>query len=175
MNVASIFVNLWPLCLCRFVEGTVDCEGYVFWHWWNIDTFVYFSHHFVTIPPLCWISAGHRHQVKVLGLSLPYLMFLCWIEWVFCHTPNFWHIYAIILLTGLCAMCRGVDYGMGCWKANMCRLSKIWSRISFSGWPDGCNCCALWLRRLAFEHWKYLAGLVHGRLDFSSAKSYFLT
>ena len=54
--------------LCRFIDGTVDCDSYVFWHWWNIDIFVYFSHKFVTVPPLCWISAGHLHQVKVLGI-----------------------------------------------------------------------------------------------------------
>ena len=56
-----------PCCVCRLIEGSVDCDSYVFWHWWNIDIFVYFSHHFITIPPLCWITAGHLHQVKVLG------------------------------------------------------------------------------------------------------------
>ena len=56
------------VCVCRFIDGTVDCDSYVFWHWWNIDIFVYFSHNFVTIPPLCWIIAGHLHHVKVLGI-----------------------------------------------------------------------------------------------------------
>ena len=32
-----------------------------------IDIFVYFSHHFVTIPPPCWSNAAHTHGVPVLG------------------------------------------------------------------------------------------------------------
>ena len=45
----------------RFTEGcegdTAD-TGYTFRHWANIDYFVYFSHHFVTLPPLGWIAAA---------------------------------------------------------------------------------------------------------------------
>jgi mannosyl-glycoprotein endo-beta-N-acetylglucosaminidase len=51
----------------RFIQGTVECNSYTFWNWWLIDSFVYFSHEFVTIPPPCWIDAGHRHGVAVLG------------------------------------------------------------------------------------------------------------
>jgi len=32
-----------------------------------VDVFVYFSHHFVTVPPLGWIRQGHLHDVPVLG------------------------------------------------------------------------------------------------------------
>ena len=53
----------------RFVHGREGLEEmpYVFRHWSCIDTFVYFSHRFVTIPPVGWISAAHANGVKVLG------------------------------------------------------------------------------------------------------------
>uniref|UniRef100_A0A914KYD5 Mannosyl-glycoprotein endo-beta-N-acetylglucosaminidase n=1 Tax=Meloidogyne incognita TaxID=6306 RepID=A0A914KYD5_MELIC len=40
---------------------------YSFFHWWYIDIFVYFSHHFVTVPPDVWILAAHQHGVLILG------------------------------------------------------------------------------------------------------------
>uniref|UniRef100_A0A915MD35 Mannosyl-glycoprotein endo-beta-N-acetylglucosaminidase n=1 Tax=Meloidogyne javanica TaxID=6303 RepID=A0A915MD35_MELJA len=40
---------------------------YSFFHWWYIDVFVYFSHHFVTVPPDVWILAAHQHGVLILG------------------------------------------------------------------------------------------------------------
>lgn len=33
---------------------------YRFVHWDLIDTFIYFSHHFVTIPPIAWIDIAHK-------------------------------------------------------------------------------------------------------------------
>uniref|UniRef100_A0A8D9AZF3 Cytosolic endo-beta-N-acetylglucosaminidase n=1 Tax=Cacopsylla melanoneura TaxID=428564 RepID=A0A8D9AZF3_9HEMI len=52
----------------RFVRGTSDItDPYVFTQWSMVDTFVYFSHHFVTIPPLGWINAANVHGVQVLG------------------------------------------------------------------------------------------------------------
>ncbi|KAG0227957.1 hypothetical protein BGW41_003581 [Actinomortierella wolfii] len=35
--------------------------------WRYIDTFIYFSHARVTIPPPCWTNAAHRNGVKCLG------------------------------------------------------------------------------------------------------------
>ncbi|KAL3178759.1 hypothetical protein MRX96_009438 [Rhipicephalus microplus] len=51
----------------RFIYGSDDASAYRFHHWQIIDTFIYYSHHMVTIPPPGWISAAHRHGVKVLG------------------------------------------------------------------------------------------------------------
>ncbi|KAL1450280.1 hypothetical protein MTO96_028030 [Rhipicephalus appendiculatus] len=51
----------------RFIHGTDEANLYRFHHWQIIDTFIYYSHYMVTIPPPGWISAAHRHGVKVLG------------------------------------------------------------------------------------------------------------
>ena len=42
----------------RFIHGCEGDTGYHFRHWANIDYFVYFSHHFVTLPPVGWIAAA---------------------------------------------------------------------------------------------------------------------
>ncbi|KAJ4494824.1 glycosyl hydrolase family 85-domain-containing protein [Lentinula edodes] len=41
--------------------------SYTFNFWSSCETFVYFSHHRVTIPPPGWINASHRQGVKILG------------------------------------------------------------------------------------------------------------
>ncbi|XP_052051577.1 cytosolic endo-beta-N-acetylglucosaminidase isoform X2 [Apodemus sylvaticus] len=51
----------------RFIQGSEVPNPYSFYHWQYIDIFVYFSHHTVTIPPVCWTNAAHRHGVCVLG------------------------------------------------------------------------------------------------------------
>ncbi|XP_024222580.2 cytosolic endo-beta-N-acetylglucosaminidase isoform X1 [Bombus impatiens] len=51
----------------RFINGSEAYGSYLFYHWSVIDTFVYFSHHFITVPPFGWINVAHNHGVKVLG------------------------------------------------------------------------------------------------------------
>ncbi|KXN88355.1 Cytosolic endo-beta-N-acetylglucosaminidase [Leucoagaricus sp. SymC.cos] len=42
--------------------------SYTFNYWSLCDTFVYFSHNRVTIPPPGWVNAAHRQGVKMLGV-----------------------------------------------------------------------------------------------------------
>ncbi|XP_059938101.1 cytosolic endo-beta-N-acetylglucosaminidase isoform X1 [Mesoplodon densirostris] len=51
----------------KFIQGSATQSPYSFYHWQYIDVFVYFSHHTVTIPPVGWTNAAHRHGVCVLG------------------------------------------------------------------------------------------------------------
>ncbi|XP_026339770.1 cytosolic endo-beta-N-acetylglucosaminidase isoform X2 [Ursus arctos] len=51
----------------KFIQGSTARSPYCFYHWQSIDVFVYFSHHTVTIPPVGWTNAAHRHGVCVLG------------------------------------------------------------------------------------------------------------
>ncbi|XP_032473466.1 cytosolic endo-beta-N-acetylglucosaminidase isoform X3 [Phocoena sinus] len=51
----------------KFIQGSAAQNPYSFYHWQYIDIFVYFSHHMVTIPPVGWTNAAHRHGVCVLG------------------------------------------------------------------------------------------------------------
>lgn len=50
-----------------FINGTSNYDAYNFYNWGGIDIFCYFSHHFITIPPLAWINVGHTHGVKIIG------------------------------------------------------------------------------------------------------------
>lgn len=42
-------------------------EDYYFYHWQYIEAFIYFSHHFITLPPPTWTNAAHRHGVLSMG------------------------------------------------------------------------------------------------------------
>lgn len=55
-------------CVFRFVNGSTRHDEYRFFHWAGIDTFVYFSHQLVTIPPPVWINSAHLHGTKILGM-----------------------------------------------------------------------------------------------------------
>lgn len=47
---------------CKF-----DLSSFQLFHWTIIDHFVYFSHHFISIPPLSWINNCHTHNKRCLG------------------------------------------------------------------------------------------------------------
>ncbi|KAL1348242.1 hypothetical protein HN51_024215 [Arachis hypogaea] len=54
----------------KYVQGGTNSDAYSLWHWYLIDSFVYFSHNLVTLPPVTWTNTAHRHAVKVLGTFL---------------------------------------------------------------------------------------------------------
>lgn len=50
-----------------------------FTRWHLIDVFVYFSHHFITLPPLTWINLAHRSVFNILtnlDVSLIFITFM---------------------------------------------------------------------------------------------------
>ncbi|KAF8164722.1 glycoside hydrolase family 85 protein [Crassisporium funariophilum] len=63
--------NRGKLLVCHDYKGGYTespfARAYTFNFWSTCDTFVYFSHQRVTIPPPGWISAAHRQGVKILG------------------------------------------------------------------------------------------------------------
>lgn len=56
------FINFFSV-----IDGTGNYSAYTFYNWGAIDIFCYFSHHFITIPPLGWINVGHAHGTQVIG------------------------------------------------------------------------------------------------------------
>ncbi|KAH9928859.1 glycosyl hydrolase family 85-domain-containing protein [Fomitopsis serialis] len=63
--------NRGKLLVCHDYKGgyteTPSGLAYTFNFWSYCDTFIYFSHHRVTVPPAGWINAAHRQGVKMLG------------------------------------------------------------------------------------------------------------
>ncbi|KAI0368431.1 hypothetical protein BV20DRAFT_969248 [Pilatotrama ljubarskyi] len=59
------------LLVCHDYKGgyteSPTAPSYTFNFWAYCDTFIYFAHHRITIPPSGWITAAHRHGVKMLG------------------------------------------------------------------------------------------------------------
>lgn len=66
------FTNRWIYTYVTYFrlddyKVTDSTAPFIFFHWWYIDIFVYFSHNFITIPPVGWINQAHMHGVIVLG------------------------------------------------------------------------------------------------------------
>lgn len=66
-SIAFLLNITFRLCHCRFVNGTKKFDYYRFYHWAGIDYFNYFSHYYITIPPVTWTNAAHHHGVIMLG------------------------------------------------------------------------------------------------------------
>ncbi|GBF97611.1 hypothetical protein Rsub_10747 [Raphidocelis subcapitata] len=79
------------------------------WHWSSVDTFAYFSHHLVTIPPRGWIEAAHTHGAKCLGTF----------------------ITEFKLGEGRCARLFGTRAAA---EATACQLAAIAAHFGFEGW-----------------------------------------
>jgi len=82
------FLPPWPrlifvYLLSRYVQFKLEDPGdevYSYTNWWAIDSFCYFSHYLVTVPPICWVNAGHAHGVQILGTYTPHFH-LCGKPW----------------------------------------------------------------------------------------------
>ncbi|XP_045476472.1 cytosolic endo-beta-N-acetylglucosaminidase [Harmonia axyridis] len=82
---------------------------YTFYNWSHIDIFVYFSHNFITIPPLCWINAAHQKGVKILGTFIT--------EWD----------------EGI-AICKDIFKDMSTMQSLIKKLCKITEMFKLDGW-----------------------------------------
>jgi endo-beta-N-acetylglucosaminidase D len=51
----------------KYFQGCDKANGYRFYDWDLIDSFIYFSHHSVTIPTESFINACHLNDVRIYG------------------------------------------------------------------------------------------------------------
>ena len=64
------------------VGAIYDDSAFQFWHWELVDSFCYFSHNLVTIPPIAWINLCHR-QVSFLNQNISFPPFLTILSFTF--------------------------------------------------------------------------------------------
>lgn len=67
----------WVSCRIELLKFRLDgcvvtklTAPFILFHWWYVDIFVYFSHNFITIPPVGWINQAHKHGVPILGKQI---------------------------------------------------------------------------------------------------------
>ncbi|SPO21966.1 related to Endo-b-N-acetylglucosaminidase [Ustilago trichophora] len=70
-RTTSSIIPATKLAVCHDFKGGYTEEpskrGYTLEHMHLVDTFIYFSHKRVSIPPISWLSAASRSGTKVLG------------------------------------------------------------------------------------------------------------
>eukprot|EP00049_Salpingoeca_infusionum_P009830 m.167257 g.167257 ORF g.167257 m.167257 type:complete len:220 (-) comp14455_c0_seq6:2124-2783(-) len=95
----------------KYSQGVVGVSEtpYSIYHWHLIDTFVYFSHHLVTLPPCGWIDVAHRNGTKVLGTFI-----------------TEWHQGAEI--------CRKLLSNPTTWTAVAHQMARMMAYYGFDGW-----------------------------------------
>ncbi|KAL5488469.1 hypothetical protein ACEPAI_6587 [Sanghuangporus weigelae] len=66
--------NCGKLLLCHDYKGGYNENpsslAYTFNFWDRCDTFIYFSHQRVSVPPPAWVNAAHRQGVKIIGVLI---------------------------------------------------------------------------------------------------------
>lgn len=121
---------------------TVKEPCYVFAHWWYIDAFVYFSHHFITVPPLVWTNQAHLHDVPILG------------EWRGLMRTSSENIAIRPFIYRLLAFLfyRYSHHRGRRWCVDVRGYFRLAGECEVVGEANGCALCELELRRLAHQH-----------------------
>lgn len=57
-------------CMNFVSQSSSQREDYYFYHWQYVEAFIYFSHHFLSLPPPCWTNAAHRNGRLCLGTMI---------------------------------------------------------------------------------------------------------
>ncbi|VDQ04094.1 unnamed protein product [Trichobilharzia regenti] len=113
-----------------------------FTHWHLIDIFIYFSHQFITIPPISWINLAHRQGVSVYGTVILESTECDGFQGVFVN-PTEQHHTATAAAATITDKTRISSY-----KDFAARLDYIRRVVGFEGWYDAVT----WSGRLDFQN-----------------------
>ncbi|VDP04469.1 unnamed protein product [Schistosoma mattheei] len=76
----------------RTVNFTCVFPAFRFVHWHLVDIFIYFSHQFITIPPVSWINLAHSYLIIFMfGFGL-FNCFLCIFRIIY-QKPRYYTIF----------------------------------------------------------------------------------